>query len=42
MGDKADDILSSLQLTEEKPKYYKEVKQAFDGQFIGVHNVIYE
>lgn len=30
MGDKADDILSSLQLTEEKQKENDEVKHAFD------------
>ena len=38
MGDKADNILSSLQLAEEKQNDYDEVKQAFDGH----RNVIYE
>lgn len=42
MGDKADDILSSLQLTDEKEKDFEEVKKAFDEHFVGVHNVIYE
>ncbi|KAF7646652.1 hypothetical protein LDENG_00184280 [Lucifuga dentata] len=42
MGDKADDILTSLQLSAEKQKVYEEVKTAFDGHFVGVHNVIYE
>ena len=42
MGDKADDILSSLQLAEDKQNDYDEVKDAFDGHFVGVHNVIFE
>ena len=36
MGDKADDILSSLQLAKEKQNDYEEVKQAFDGHFVGM------
>lgn len=40
MGEKADNILSSLQLTEEKD--FDEVKKAFDRHFVGMHNAIYE
>ncbi|CAK6984777.1 hypothetical protein LDENG_00184280, partial [Scomber scombrus] len=42
MGDKADDILSSLPLTPEQLKDYEAVKRAFDNHFFRVHNVIYE
>lgn len=42
MGEKADNILSSLQLTEEKEKDFDEVKKAFDRHFVGMHNAIYE
>ena len=42
MGDKADDILSSLPLTPEQLKDYAAVKRAFDNHFVGIHNVIYE
>ncbi|TWW58965.1 hypothetical protein D4764_06G0004950 [Takifugu flavidus] len=42
MGDKADDILCTLGLSEEDKKKYKPVKEAFDKYFICKHNVIYE
>lgn len=42
MGDKADDILSTLGLREEECGKYMIVKEAFDKHFIGKHNVIYE
>lgn len=42
MGDKANDILTSLQLDDAKLNDYHEVNKSFDGYFIGVHNVIYE
>lgn len=42
MGDRADDILLSLRLAEDKQNNYDEVKQAFDQHFVGVHNVIFE
>uniref|UniRef100_A0A3B3C9Q2 Gypsy retrotransposon integrase-like protein 1 n=1 Tax=Oryzias melastigma TaxID=30732 RepID=A0A3B3C9Q2_ORYME len=42
MGDKADDILSTLGLSNDEQKKYKSVKEAFDKHFIGKQNVIYE
>lgn len=42
MGDKADDILSTLGLSTDGLKKYTSVKDAFDKHFIGKHNVIYE
>lgn len=42
MGDKADDILCTLGLSDEDKKIYKPVKEAFDKYLICKHNVIYE
>ncbi len=42
MGDKADDILTSLRLTAEQMEGYDSVKEAFDEHFVGVRNIIYE
>lgn len=42
MGDRADDILSSLRLAEDEQNDYDQVKKAFDRHFVGVHNVIFE
>ena len=42
MGDKADDILATLNLSDADKKTYKTVKEAFDKYFICKHNVIYE
>jgi len=42
MGDAADDILKSFQLTEEQSKTYATVKEKFDNHFVKKHNVIYE
>ncbi|KAL7389676.1 hypothetical protein ABVT39_008128 [Epinephelus coioides] len=42
MGDKADDILSTLGLSTEDLKKYKAVKEAFDKYFICKYSVIYE
>lgn len=42
MGNQADDIFSSLQLSAEQLKAYEAVKTAFDGHFVRMHNVIYE
>ncbi|TWW65957.1 hypothetical protein D4764_21G0008570 [Takifugu flavidus] len=42
MGDKDDDILCTLGLSDEDKKKYKPVKEAFDKYFICKHNVIYE
>ena len=42
MGDKADDILSTLGLNEEDKKKYRAVRDAFEKFFICKHNVIYE
>lgn len=41
MGDKADDILGTLNLSDALLKY-KPVKEAFDKYFICKYNVIYE
>lgn len=41
MGDKADDILSMLNLSVDDVHKYKAVKEAFDKYFICKHNVIY-
>ena len=42
LGDKADDILSSFQLTVEQAANYNTVKTKFDGYFAIRKNVIYE
>ncbi|XP_061563112.1 uncharacterized protein LOC133418443 isoform X1 [Cololabis saira] len=42
MGDKSDDILSTLTLTDQQKAVYADVKKAFDEHFVGRHNVIYE
>lgn len=42
MGDKAEDILRSLKLSEEDQKQYQPVKDGFDRHFIKRRNVIYE
>lgn len=42
MGDKADDILSTLGLSTDDAVNYKAVKEAFDKYFICKYNVIYE
>ena len=42
MGDKADDILATMSLSEADKKKYTPVKEAFDKYFVGKHNVIYE
>lgn len=42
MGEKSDDILNTLPLSEEEKKSYEEVKKALSEHFIGRHNVIYE
>lgn len=42
MGEKSDDILNTLALTEQQQKVYETVKAAFENHFIGKHNVIYE
>jgi len=43
IGDKVDDVLNSLQVSEEKQNDdYDELRKAFDEHFIGVHNVNYE
>ncbi|MEQ2231108.1 hypothetical protein ILYODFUR_036050 [Ilyodon furcidens] len=42
MGDKADDILSTPGLNAADMKKYKPVKDVFDSNFIGKHNVIYK
>lgn len=42
MGDDADDILRSFQLSTEDQKKYSVVKARFDKHFVKKHNVIYE
>lgn len=42
MGEKSDDILNTLPLSEEAKKSYEDVKKALSEHFIGRHNVIYE
>ena len=42
MGDKADDILQSFNLSEEDLKSYKTVKEKFDVHFIQRRNTIFE
>ena len=42
MGDQADDILRSFNLSEEEAKKYTTVKNKFDGYFIKRRNVIFE
>ena len=42
LGDKADSILSSFRLSEEKSNLYDTVKQKFQDYFNVRHNVIYE
>lgn len=42
MGDKSDDILSTLPLTDQQKAVYADVRKAFDDHFVGKHNVIYE
>jgi len=42
MGDEADDILRSFQLTEEDKKDYKIVKEKFEAHFVKRRNIIFE
>ena len=42
MGDKADDILQSFNLTEEEAKQYKTVKDRLDPHFVKRRNTIHE
>ena len=42
MGDKADDILQSFNLSEEASKSYKTVKERFDTHFVQKRNIIFE
>ena len=42
MGDDADDILQSFDLSETDRKKYKNVKDKFEGQFVIKRKVIYE
>ena len=42
MGDKADDILQSFNLSEEALESYKTVKERFDTHFIQRRNIIFE
>ena len=42
MGDKADDILQSFNLSEEALKTYKTVKEKFDTHFVQRRNIIFE
>ncbi len=42
MGDKADDIMCTLALSEADRKEYDKVKEAFGKHFVCKHNVIYE
>ena len=42
MGDKAEDILDSLSLTDEDKKKYDTVKTKLDAYFLPQRNVIYE
>ncbi|KAL7375953.1 hypothetical protein ABVT39_027218 [Epinephelus coioides] len=42
MGDKSDDILSTLPLTDQQKAVYEDVRKAFAEHFVGKHNVIYE
>ena len=42
MGDKADDILQSFNLSEEALKSYKTVKKRFDTHFVQKRNIIFE
>ena len=42
MGEKSDDILGTLPLTNEQKAVYADVRKAFDEHFVGKHNVIYE
>ena len=42
MGDEADDIMRSFQLSEADQKKYKVVKERFDQHFVKKRNVIFE
>ena len=42
MGDAADNVLKSFNLTEEEQKTYATVKEKFDNHFVKKRNVIYE
>lgn len=42
MGNKSDNILSTLPLTDQQKAVYEDVRKAFDEYFVGKHNVIYE
>lgn len=42
MGDRADDVLNTLALSEADKKEYDKVRDAFEKHFICKHNVIYE
>ena len=42
MGDEADDILQSFDLSETDRKKYKNVKDKFEGHFVIKRNVIFE
>jgi len=42
MGDRADEVLSSLNLSAADAKVYKKVIDGFDQHFVGKRNVVYE
>ena len=42
MGDEADDILSSFQLSSEDKAKYNVIKEKFEGYFVKHRNVIFE
>ena len=42
MGDNADDIFQSFELSADNQKVYKTVKEKFDSYFVKRRNVIYE
>ena len=42
MGDKADDILRSFQLSAEDEKNYETVRENFNGHFVARRNILYE
>ena len=42
MGDEADDILTSLGLTDEQKKEYETVKDKFEAHFVKRRNTIFE
>ncbi len=42
MGDEADDILSSFELSEEDRKKYETVRDRFESYFVKKRNIIFE